>query len=82
MFLQLFLRECDLSFMIASTCIAVHCSNEELCQTIKAKPSTKSPKIAYIRRKEKAHKHRGKVCFFPNSLYIMTIWVEQCLTMF
>ncbi|XP_002155707.1 uncharacterized protein LOC100210596 [Hydra vulgaris] len=55
------IKECDLSFMIDSTCIAVHCSNEELCQTVKAKPSTKSPKIAYIRRKEKAHKHRASL---------------------
>lgn len=52
------IKQCDLAFMIASTCIAVHCTSEELCQTVRAKPSNKLPRVAYIRRKEKEHKHR------------------------
>lgn len=52
------IKTCDLAFMIDSTCIAVHCSNEELCETVKAKPSNKLPRVAYIRRKEREHKHR------------------------
>lgn len=52
------IKTCDLSFMIDSTCIAVHCTNEELCETVKAKPSNKLPRVAYIRRKEREHKHR------------------------
>lgn len=53
------IRQCDLAFMIDTTCIAVHCDNEELCQTIKAKPNKKFPRVAYIRRKEREHKHRA-----------------------
>lgn len=56
-------RRCDLAFMIVSTCVAVQCSNEELCQTIKAKPNNKFPRVAYIRRKERKHKHRGNLSF-------------------
>jgi len=40
--------------------LATECHVEELCQTIRAKPSEKVPKIAYIRRKEKQQKTRRK----------------------
>ena len=46
--------------MIGKRCLATECHTEELCQTIKAKPSGKVPKIAYIRRKEKQQKTRRK----------------------
>ena len=54
------LRECDLAFMMGQTCAAVKCHNEELCQTIKAKPSKLAPQLAYIRRKEVQRKSRRK----------------------
>ena len=44
--------DCDLAFMIGETCVAVHCFSEELCQTIKARPSSFNPQISYIRRRE------------------------------
>ena len=49
--------------MIGDRCIATQCENEELCQTIKAKPTKKVPKIAYIRRKEKNQNPRGKISY-------------------
>lgn len=52
------LRKCDLAFMIGSTCLSVNCENEELCQTIKSKPSKQFPQLAYIRRKEVQKKKR------------------------
>ena len=69
------IRQCDLSFMIGSTCIAVHCVNEELCETVKAKPSTKLPRVAYIRRKEREHKHRdsNQILSRPRDKPIITL---------
>ncbi|XP_065063481.1 uncharacterized protein LOC135690007 [Rhopilema esculentum] len=52
------LQKCDLAFMIGQTCVAVKCHSEELCQTIKAKPSKLAPQLAYIRRKEVQKKVR------------------------
>jgi len=52
------LQKCDLAFIIGQTCVAVKCHNEELCQTIKAKPSPLAPQLAYIRRKEVERKVR------------------------
>jgi len=59
------IRQCDLAFMIGSTCVAVRCTNEELCQTIKAKPNNKFPRVSYIRRKERKHKHRVQALLHP-----------------
>lgn len=43
---------CDLAFMIGETCVAVECASEELCQTVRARPTGFNPKISYIRRRE------------------------------
>ena len=43
---------CDLAFMIGETCVAVECASEEMCQTIRARPTLFNPKISYIRRRE------------------------------
>ena len=43
---------CDLAFMIGETCVAVECASEEMCQTIRARPTGFNPKISFIRRRE------------------------------
>lgn len=43
---------CDLAFMIGETCVAVECNSEEMCQTVRARPTQYNPKISYIRRRE------------------------------
>ena len=43
---------CDLAFMIGDSCIAVECASEEMCQTVRARPTGFRPKISYIRRRE------------------------------
>lgn len=43
---------CDLAFMIGDSCVAVECASEELCQTVRARPTDFNPKISYIRRRE------------------------------
>ncbi|XP_066922324.1 uncharacterized protein [Clytia hemisphaerica] len=55
------IASCQLAFMIGKRCLAVQCYTEELCQTIKAKPNNRMPKIAYIRRKENHQKTRDKL---------------------
>ncbi|EDO45526.1 predicted protein [Nematostella vectensis] len=45
-------KSCDLAFMIGDTCIAVDCYREELCQAVRARPTSYNPQIAYVRRRE------------------------------
>jgi len=45
-------RSCDLAFMIGTTCIAVDCYSEEMCQAVRARPTSYNPRISYMRKRE------------------------------
>ena len=45
-------KSCDLAFMIGTTCIAVDCYSEELCQAVRARPTPYRPRISYVRKRE------------------------------
>ena len=61
---------CDLAFMIGETCVAVECASEEMCQTVRARPTGFNPKISYIRRREinQSVKKGVKYFLFENGL--------------